>query len=381
MDGTATVGIAATYARGDHVHPSDTTKANLANPVFTGTPTLPTGTIGVTQTYPNSSTALATTAFVSTNFAPINSPAFTGIPTAPTAGSGTSTTQLATTAFVLSTRHDQLQAPTAPVSWGNQGLINLLDPVNAQDAATKHYVDANSAGLVAKGAVMCATAGANITLSGLQTIDGYTTLAGDRVLVKDQTTQANNGIYVAATTAWARATDMNTWAQVPQAYVFVSNGTVNANSSWTCNSPASGTLGTTAITWVQFSQQASVTAGNGLTRVGNQFSVVGTANRIVVAAAVDIAANYVGQSSINTLGAVTTGTWNGTPVTVSFGGTGVTTLAAGYVKSNGTSAFTSLAQVPNTDVAGLGSMALQGAGAVAITGGTIDGVTFDMGTF
>src|SRR5205823_8910995 len=99
MDGTAAIGTGTTFARADHVHPIDTSRAPLASPAFTGTPT------------------------------------------APTAANGTNTTQLATTAFVLATRHDQLAAPAANVSWGNFAIINLANPTNPQDAATKSYVD------------------------------------------------------------------------------------------------------------------------------------------------------------------------------------------------------------------------------------------------
>jgi phage-related tail fiber protein len=242
-------------------------------------------------------------------------------------------------------------------------------------------VDQNSAGLSAKGAVAVATAGTNITLSGLQTIDGYAISANDRVLVKDQTLTQNNGIYVAVSGAWSRAFDMDAWSEVPQAYVFVSNGTVNSSSSWVCNSATGGSLGTTPITWVQFSQQAQVTAGAGMTRTGNQFDIVGTAGRIAVFADnVDIDSSYVGQVSITTLGTITTGTWSATTVAVNKGGTGATSLT-GYVKGTGTAALTANATIPNTDITGLGTMSTQNAGAVAITGGSIDGVTFDMGTF
>jgi hypothetical protein len=328
------------------------TYAKIDSQLFTGTPSLPTGTTGITQ---------------------LNT---------------VSNTTLATTAFVRSIRLDQFAVPTAPVSMNGQFITNLpLNPVNPGDAASKSYVDQNSAGLVAKGAVAVASVGANLTLSGLQTLDGYTMIEGDRVLVKDQTLTQNNGIYVAhgptpGPATWVRAQDMDAWTEVPQAYVFVTNGTVNSASSWVCNSPlGGGTLGTTPITWVQFSQQASVTAGAGLTRTGNSFDVIGTANRILVNADnVDIDPAYAGQASISTVGSVTTGTWNGTTIAVARGGSGATTLT-GYLKGNGVSAFTASTTIPNTDVAGLGSMATQNANAVVITGGTIDNVTFDMGTF
>jgi hypothetical protein len=126
---------------------------------------------------------------------------------------------------------------------------------------------------------------------------------------------------------------------------------------------------------------AQIIAGNGLTMTGSTIDVVGTANRIVVAAdSIDIASTYVGQTSITTVGTIGTGTWQGTVVGVPYGGSGATTLS-GYLKGNGTAAFTGVSSIPNTDVSGLGSMSTQGAGAVAITGGTIDGVTLDGGVF
>jgi hypothetical protein len=99
-------------------------------------------------------------------------------------------------------------------------------------------------------AVACATT-ANITLSGAQTIDGHAAVAGERVLVKNQTLAANNGVYVVAAGAWSRATDMDAWSEVPGAWVTVTNGTVNAGKTFACTSLAGGTLGTTDITWVE----------------------------------------------------------------------------------------------------------------------------------
>jgi hypothetical protein len=132
---------------------------------------------------------------------------------------------------------------------------------------------------------------------------------------------------------------------------------------------------------VQFSGAGQIIAGGGMTKTGNQLDVVGTANRIAVAADnVDIDPAYVGQTSITTLGSVVTGTWNATTVAVARGGTGAVTLT-GYVKGNAAAAFTAVATIPNTDISGLGTMSTQAASAVAITGGTIDGVTIDGGVF
>jgi hypothetical protein len=404
MDGTAAPGVATLLTRGDHVHPSDTSRAPIASPTFTGVPAAPTAAPAT------NTTQLATTAFVAAAVtagsagvasfntrtgavvqlladitgvggAPIASPTFTGIPAAPTPANGTNTTQLATTQYVMGQRLDQFVAPNVDVTWNSHKITGLLDPTNLQDAATKNYVDLLSQGINAKQSVRAATVGAIGALSGLVAIDGYTLVAGDRVLVKDQAAQATNGIYIAAAGAWARSLDMNAWTEVVSAYAFVEQGTVNADSGWLCTADQGGTLGTTAIPWVQFSGAGQITAGAGLTKTGNQIDVVGTAARILVNADnIDIAATYIGQASITTLGTVTTGVWNGSTVGVPYGGTG-SSLLAGYVVGNGVSAMTAVSSIPITDISGRGTMALQNANAVAITGGTIDGITFDMGTF
>ena len=170
---------------------------------------------------------------------------------------------------------NDLSSPTSSFSMGSQNLTNVLDPVNAQDAATKNYVDSVAQGLDAKGSCVAATT-ANITLSGTQTIDGIAVVAGDRVLVKNQTAPAENGIYVVSATAWTRATDMNIWAEVPNAFTFVETGSTQADTGWVCTSNAGGTLGVTAITWTQFSGAGTYTAGTGLTLTGTQFSITNT---------------------------------------------------------------------------------------------------------
>jgi hypothetical protein len=404
MNGAAAPGTGTTWSRNDHVHPSDTSRAPINSPTFTGVPAAPTATAGT------NTTQLATTQFVTAAVAggtagvasfntrtgtvtllladvtgaggaPIASPTFTGTPAAPTPANGTNTTQLATTQYVMAQRLDQFVAPNVDVSWNTHKITGLLDPTNAQDAATKAYVDGVAQGIDAKASVRVATTVNLAAISGLLTIDTITVVGGDRVLVKDQTAQAANGIYVAAAGAWARATDADTWAELPSAYVFVEVGSANADSGWLCTVDAGGTLGTTNVTWVQFSGAGQITAGAGLTKTGNTIDAIGTTNRILVNADnIDIAATYVGQSSITTLGTIATGVWNGTTIAVANGGSGAATLT-GYLKGNGTSAFTGNATIPSTDITGLGTMATQNATAVAITGGTIDGVTFDMGTF
>lgn len=238
---------------------------------------------------------------------------------------------------VRTSRLDQMATPTADVSHGGYKITNLADPVNAQDAATKNYVDTTAQGLNPKPAVLVATT-ANITLSGLQTIDGISVTAGARVLVKNQSTASQNGIYIVASGAWSRATDMSLWTEVPSAFVFVEEGSTQADTGWVCTSDPGGTLGTTSVTWVQFSGAGTYLAGNGLSLTGSTFAAVGTANRIAVSGSgIDIDASYVGQSSITTLGTIATGTWNATAIGVTKGGTGLTAAITGLLIGNGTS--------------------------------------------
>lgn len=173
------------------------------------------------------------------------------------------------------------------------GAVTLAaDPTLPLQPATKQYVDTLVQGLDTKPSVVCATT-ANITLSGSQTIDGYTTNTGDRVLVKNQNTASQNGIYVANSAAWTRALDQDVWVEFPGSFVFVENGTVNDNTGWTCTVPAGGTLGTTSVAWTQFSAAGSYGAGTGLLLTGNQFS-------LSLAPAATIKGNNTGSGAIPT---------------------------------------------------------------------------------
>jgi hypothetical protein len=161
-------------------------------------------------------------------------------------------------------------------------ITGLASPTNDSDAATKGYVDALAQGIDAKASCVVATT-ANITLSGTQTIDGISVSVGDRVLVKDQSTASQNGIYLCASSTWTRTTDADTYAELVAAFTFVEKGTTNADSGYICTIDAGGTLGSTSITWAQFSGAGQITAGDGLTKTGNTLNV-GTASssRIVV---------------------------------------------------------------------------------------------------
>jgi len=233
---------------------------------------------------------------------------------------------------VRTNRLDQMAAPTASVAFNAQKITGLADPTDDQDAATKAYVDAARSGLDVKASVRAATIG-NITLSGTQTIDGVALVAGNRVLVKNQSIAADNGIYVVASGSWSRSDDANSDVEVtPGMFTFVEEGTANADSGWVLTNNATVNLGLTGLAFSQFSGAGQITAGAGLTKTGNTIDVGGTINRITVNAdSIDIASTYVGQSSITTLGTVTSGTWNGTTIGVAYGGTGLTSATKGSV--------------------------------------------------
>src|SRR5215475_3953272 len=177
-----------------------------------------------------------------------------------------------------------LAIPTVDVSWGGFKITNLGTPTAATDASTKGYVDAAISGLAWKDTVRVAsTANVNVATGGLVAVDGVTTVGGDRVLLKNQTAGAENGIYVAAAGAWARATDAAAAGDLLNAAVFVSEGTTNADTAWVMTTNAPITVGTTSLTWVQFSGAGTYVAGGGLTLTGNTFDV-GAGSGITVAA-------------------------------------------------------------------------------------------------
>lgn len=210
---------------------------------------------------------------------------------------------------------NQMAAPTADLSINNNKLTNVIDPTTEQEAATKNYVD-NIAinGVKWKESARVATT-ANITLSGEQTIDGVSTSA-DRVLVKNQTLGEDNGVYISDAGAWVRSTDTDTSAEILQMAIFTEEGTVNADQGFVLTTDAPITLGTTPLTYTQFTGLGQITAGTGLTKTGNVLDVGGTTSRISVSAdAIDIDSAYIGQSSITTLGTITTGVWNGDAIT------------------------------------------------------------------
>lgn len=318
------------------------TSVDISHPDVTGVLSVTHGGTGTTTSTGAGSVVLS------------NSPELSGIPTAPTASLGTNSGQIATTAFVASA------------------------------------VDAARSGLDAKESVRAATT-QNISLMNTQEVDGIFLSVGDRVLVKNQTQAEENGIYIVEIGSWIRSSDADQ-ELTPGAFVFVEQGVVNADTGWVLSNDGIVAVGSTPQTWVQFSGAGQIIAGDGLVKAGNTISAVagdglavstdsigltgqalalhnlssnglfartapgsvaartitGTTDRLTVTNGdgvngnpiLDISSTYLGQTSITTLGTITTGIWNGSVVGVSYGGTGLSNVASrAIVYGNGTSAL------------------------------------------
>ena len=205
---------------------------------------------------------------------------------------------------VRTNRLDQMAAPTASVSLNSQTITNLSDPVNASDAATKSFVEATSQGLDVKDSCVAATT-ANITISTAlnngDTLDGVTLSTNDRVLVKNQSTASENGIYVVGSSP-ARASDLAAGVDAAGFFTFVEQGTVNADNGFVCTSnKGSAVVGTNNLTIAQFSGAGQITAGDGLDKSGNTLSVDLKANGGLVIESTEIAIDLAASSITGTL--------------------------------------------------------------------------------
>ena len=205
---------------------------------------------------------------------------------------------------VQTNRLDQMAAPTGSVSLNSQTITNLADPVNSSDAATKSFVEATAQGLDVKDSCVAATI-ANITIStalnDTDILDGVTLSTGDRVLVKDQSTASENGIYVVGASP-ARAADLATGADAAGFFTFVEQGSVNADNGFVCTSnKGSAVVGTNNLTIAQFSGAGQITAGDGLDKSGNTLSLDLKSNGGLVIESTELAIDLAASSITGTL--------------------------------------------------------------------------------
>jgi len=205
---------------------------------------------------------------------------------------------------VRTSRLDQMTAPTGSVGLNGQTITGLGAPVNATDAATKSFVESTAQGLDVKDSCVAATTG-NITISTAlnsgDSLDGVTLANGNRVLVKDQSTPSENGIYVVGSSP-ARADDLAAGADAAGMFTFIEQGTVNADNGFVCTSnKGSAVVGTNSLAYAQFSGAGSVTAGDGLDKSGNTMSVDLKANGGLVIESTELAIDLAASSITGTL--------------------------------------------------------------------------------
>lgn len=252
-------------------------------------------------------------------------------------GSITGTGALTFTSAAGNNNVNLVPTGTGSVDVASKKITNVADPTAATDAANKQYVDGVAQGLDVKASVKAATTaniagtyangssgvGATLTVTaqGGLSIDGVSVnTIGDRLLVKDQSTAAQNGIYTVTTVGGpgvspvlTRATDFDVNTEIPGAFTFVETGTTNQDRGFVCTTDAGATMGQTAITFVQFSSAGAYTASTGITLSGSDFQLA-TGN---VLSLHNLATNgFVARSASNTVAARTlTGTTNQVSIT------------------------------------------------------------------
>ena len=252
------------------------------------------------------------------------------------------------------------------------GNMNVATPTSDNHAANKGYVDSVASGLDVKDSVRAASTG-NLTISGPGlSVDGVSLSAGDRVLLKDQSTGSENGIYLwtGAASAMTRATDMDGADEFVGSFFFVEEGTINSDQGFVCSTNGTISVGSTAIAFTQFTGTGQLTAGNGLSKSGNTFNV-------------NVDDTYVkvnGSDQLTIKGTTTNGqvlrsdgsggvAYGAVNLTSSDAVTGALPLTNGGL---GVDASDSSGKTTARSNLGLGSMATQAANNVAITGGSVD---------
>lgn len=252
---------------------------------------------------------------------------------------------------------------TGGIDANTQRIRNVPLPSVSTDAASKQYVDNVAAGLDAKMSVVAATTGPEVLANILDgyAIDGHTLATGERLLVKDQSTGTENGIYiVGATGPPVRSSDFAVGASVAGSYFFVESGTVNAKTGYVViNASGSDVVGTDAIVFSPFTGAADIIAGDGLTKTGNRLDASVDAQHLeIVADKIRISTAAAGTgltgggnvalavatslTHVTEIGTLTTGTWNASTIGVPYGGTGANShYTGGILIGNSTSAIQS----------------------------------------
>ena len=227
--------------------------------------------------------------------------------------------------------------PSGSISASGSGLlVTGTLTTGSSNFATEEYVNENIQGLTVYKAVRVATTtGGNLTytwsagtfsdVDPTPTIDGITLADEDRILIKNQTNAAQNGVYIFDDTAntLTRTSDFDDPTDIVKgSFFFVTEGTVNGNTGWVCSTTGPITFNTTQLEFTQFSSAGSIQAGTGLTKTGNTLSV------------------NASQTQITAIGTLTAGTWNATTITVPYGGTGTTSFTSNQLLvGNGSSAL------------------------------------------
>ena len=353
MNGTQAAGTSNLYARADHIHPIDTSRAPLASPSLTGTP------LSTTAAVDTNTTQIATTAFVLAQAASAT-PSALGV-----AAVGTSTRYARADHVHANATLSSVGTATADVSFGGFKITSLATPTADSDAATKAYVDAARSGLDVKQSVhVASTATVTVTYNATagtsargqitaapDTLDGVTLVASDRILLKNQSTGAQNGIWVVSTLGtgsngvWDRATDFDTDAEVtPGAFTFVEEGT-QADTGWVLATNAPIIIGGasgTALTFNQFSSagsgvstfSAGTTGFTPSTATGGAITLAGTLAAANGGTGVSNSSTITLGGNISTAGALTLSGAFATTLTVT-AATSVTLPTSGIVLSDG----------------------------------------------
>ena len=346
-------------------------KAPLASPTFTGTVTLPTGTV--------TSGMILDGTIVNADINASAAIALSKLATDPLARANHTGTQTASTISdfdtqVITSKVTDLTAPTSSFSMNSQKITNVATPTSDNDAANKAYVDAAITNVNIHESVVAATTG-NVNLNNAvdnnKVLDGVTIKTGDRILVKNQNTASQNGIYIVASNgAPTRATDYDAAGEVSAGdFIFVENGTVNANTGWVQTYHVV-TVGTDPISFTQFSGAGTYTAGNGLTLTGTTFSI-NTGTTVDLSTAQTLTNKTLTSPTITGTGAIA-GTFTGNltgNVTGNITGNAGTVTNGIYTTDTGTVTSTMIADgtIVNADINATAAIAATKISGTAVT--------------